>query len=1238
MNAAECPQRERLSAYLLGDLPEDEMDNLVRHVEVCPDCETAIEALESGSDTLIGKIRQPPPVDPFAGEPECNEALSKAAKIGGTDRSTESRPPRSLGQYQLLEKLGQGGMGTVYKARHEKLDRIVALKVLQKHRMVDQQAVARFEREMKAVGSLEHPNIVRATDAGEVDDVPYLVMEYVDGWDLAALLRRLGPLPVADACEIVRQAAVALQAAHERGLVHRDVKPSNLMLDRQGGVRLLDLGLARFQLTSTPGECSSQEEMTGTGQVMGTADYMAPEQFDDSHTADIRADIYALGCTLYKLLSGRQPFAGEAYGGPLEKMNAHAQETVPSIRQFRKDVPGALADVIERTLAKDPAGRFQVPEELAEALKPFCEKSDLAELARREPDYPPTPKPIPQSVGGRGGRFWAVIVGLMLFAGGFGVAMGILLTIEHNGRTTTVEVPDESNVTVGANGAVNVKLPGGGNSAATAAAGNSDATAILGTWEVVSSSSRLFEQVDRGPYTRTSGKPLLQRLVITQDALKIQGENGVDESFTYRLNPATDPKMIDLESGGRIAAGIYRFKDGQLHICVARHPNRIGGPGQTTPLERPREFWDDPGSNKDLLVLKRTAAATIEADEKTIQGTWKVVGATGDIAGMSVNVLSATSGLDLEAEDIIIGRHKIHFKVPIVTFAHGGYGEYGDPGGGYGDPGGGMFGHPLDDVDGHPDDDADDGDMSEGMGGGDMSGGMDGEFDEDKDPGAGDFGAPPPPPAQRFSSRMCGYALDPSKTPKQIDFVGAQRRPVLGLYEFQGDNRLTIYLGISQRPKGIGDDSSPEYVRIDLERVWVVPTFTDSTYDTTSEADSHDGAHDSSDHAHSGPALPIRTLNPIEKALDKKTSFKFNDAPLSDVVDYLKKAHKIQISISKRHLDDIGMDVDTPVTCDIKDISLRSALRLVLREFDLSYVVLDEVLLITSADDADTRMGSSVYQVRSLFPTTGVGDYNFRQLRPLLAATVHPDTWAQVGGEGSHAIISRGTTEALSVRQTSEVREDIGELLDRLAGKETTLQRAEKVLLKALDTKTELEFIDTPLADVVDFLQKKHGIQIQIDRKSLDDIDLDIDTPVTRNLRDVSLRSALRLMLDELGLTYIIIDEVLLFTTADAVVEYPCATVHDVTDLVSKSKIPGDGSIDYESFIKALTDSVEPQSWADVGAVGVISPLTVGDRKVLVIWHERTVHEKIAEFLDKLRGPTRPTGDAGHDDPVGSNY
>ena len=212
-----------------------------------------------------------------------------------------------LGQYEILDLLGEGGMGQVFKARHRRLDRIDALKRIHPNRLEAPDALRRFLREAKAAARLAHPNIVTIYDSGEVDGVHFLAMEYVPGVDLSATVKKQGPLPIGEACEYIRQAALGLQHAHSRGLVHRDVKPHNLLLTAdRAQVKILDMGLAR--LHTAEDEKESASELTRPGVFMGTPDYMAPEQAIDSHTVDIRADVYSLGCTLYYLLAGRPPF------------------------------------------------------------------------------------------------------------------------------------------------------------------------------------------------------------------------------------------------------------------------------------------------------------------------------------------------------------------------------------------------------------------------------------------------------------------------------------------------------------------------------------------------------------------------------------------------------------------------------------------------------------------------------------------------------------------------------------------------------------------------------------------------------------------------------------------------------------------------------------------------------------------------------------------------------------------
>lgn len=279
-----------------------------------------------------------------------------------------------LRDYELQQKLGEGGMGVVYKALHTRLKRSVAVKTLPPAMMHDPEKVARFHREMEAAGQIDDPHVVRAHDAGEVDGTHYLVMEFVDGLDLHQLQERVGPLSVPNACEIIRQAALGLQSAARAGLVHRDIKPSNLMLTHGGTVKILDLGLAQM---SAETDSEQKPGLTSTGQIMGTFDYLSPEQATDTKNVDIRSDIYSLGGTMFKLLTGRGPYVSDEPMTAYQRIRAHLEDPIPSAAAVRADVPTELDALLIQMLAKQPDQRIQTPEELAKQLATFCDGHDL---------------------------------------------------------------------------------------------------------------------------------------------------------------------------------------------------------------------------------------------------------------------------------------------------------------------------------------------------------------------------------------------------------------------------------------------------------------------------------------------------------------------------------------------------------------------------------------------------------------------------------------------------------------------------------------------------------------------------------------------------------------------------------------------------------------------------------------------------------------------------------------------
>lgn len=310
-------------------------------------------------------------------------------------------PLPEVGAYELLDELGRGGMGTVYRAKHRQLGKIQALKIIHGPSNLTPEIRARFRREVQAIGALKHPNIIAAHDADFEGDVPYLVMDYVEGESLAEIQKRLKSegktVSVGAACELVRQAAVGLQYAHDQKITHRDIKPGNMMLDGEGVVRVLDLGLARL---GTQDDASEHEatELTRGGQILGTPDYMSPEQLQSSREVDARTDVYALGATLFSLLVGRPAYRGQPGESFIAKAARILHEPVPGLRKLLPELPRPLADIIQKCLAKSPDERYQTAGELAEALSKWASPDAVKALL---PSYTPSPEQPSNTPAGR---------------------------------------------------------------------------------------------------------------------------------------------------------------------------------------------------------------------------------------------------------------------------------------------------------------------------------------------------------------------------------------------------------------------------------------------------------------------------------------------------------------------------------------------------------------------------------------------------------------------------------------------------------------------------------------------------------------------------------------------------------------------------------------------------------------------------------------------------------------------
>lgn len=327
------------------------------------------------------------------------------------------------GPYLVMDRLGQGGLSAVYKARHVEADWVVALKVIKPDAIAHDEGRQQFLHEMEAMARLDHPNIVQFIDVDQTGETFYFAMEFVDGTDLGKHVNLSGPLSVLDACDYIRQAALGLQHAHERNLVHRDIKPVNLFLThqetpsqtlgrpRKGGVpkpliKILDWGLAALR---HPRGRSPAELVESVAQgIIGTADYLSPEQARNHHEVDIRGDIYSLGCTFYFLLTGRPPFPS---GSLMQKIMQHQQAAFEPVEQFRGDVPAEVIAILKRMTAKTPEERFQTPAAVALALTPFA-RPDLAgitQLCRKVAlAKPPTRRdqtPLPGALAAAGRHF-----------------------------------------------------------------------------------------------------------------------------------------------------------------------------------------------------------------------------------------------------------------------------------------------------------------------------------------------------------------------------------------------------------------------------------------------------------------------------------------------------------------------------------------------------------------------------------------------------------------------------------------------------------------------------------------------------------------------------------------------------------------------------------------------------------------------------------------------------------------
>lgn len=336
----------------------------------------------------------------------------------------------TIGKFKLLERIGVGGMGQVFLCEHMFMKRRVAIKVLPPAKAEQPAALGRFYREARAAGSLDHPNIVRTHDIDQDGNLHFIVMEYVDGSNLLEIVKKFGPLDIGRALHYIKQVASGLDFAFRSGLIHRDVKPGNILIDRRGNARVLDMGLARFFRDQSDMLTVKYDDKI----VLGTADYVAPEQVANSHAVDVRADVYALGATLYFLLAGHPPFPT---GTVSQKLLWHRTKEPTPIRQIRPEVPEPIAAILSKMMAKDPSMRYQSPGEVVNALAPYVPASvpppSNSEMPVLCPAVMEGQEPVVDLVASTDTATEQVTDSQMLVGAGVGVA-----TAEVRSRTATV--------------------------------------------------------------------------------------------------------------------------------------------------------------------------------------------------------------------------------------------------------------------------------------------------------------------------------------------------------------------------------------------------------------------------------------------------------------------------------------------------------------------------------------------------------------------------------------------------------------------------------------------------------------------------------------------------------------------------------------------------------------------------------------------------------------------------------
>lgn len=555
-----------LQAYLHGWADEPTSQSIEAHLAGCEVCEETLVALESDGNTLVEQVR-------------------RAGVVATAKPTLRSRldPPATLGGYQIIRLIGSGGMGAVYLGKHTQLNKTVAIKLVSLPSHADGSSSTRFAREIRAAGGLNHPAIVTATDAGQHDQFHFLVMEYIDGQDVSQIARAVGPLKISDACEIARVAAEALAYAHGEGIVHRDIKPSNLMIDRSGSVKLLDFGLAQ---NSSWDEATA--ELTTVGQLMGTLDYMAPEQAEHPETVDHRADLYSLGATLFRLLCGRAPLSATPNLSPLAKLRLLANHHPPRADSLRKELPKPLSDLVAALLASDPNDRPASALHAAEMLQPFCVGHDLGTLATVKASQPPAEihtfaaanedNDVPPRQ-----RWWIATAALPLLA-----LAGILFTLETQKGHLVIESEAAVSIVLSKDGKVHDKV--------SVQPGTTTTKLYAGEYEITLADGSDGFTIDKDVIELTKGDTSVARVSVSQ----VGRQQGVLDAVPADVGNAT----VHLDSSQIMSRLDQRLGnlDSKLNILLGKGSGELSSDARNQLKKQLKEELSDATADRDALV------------------------------------------------------------------------------------------------------------------------------------------------------------------------------------------------------------------------------------------------------------------------------------------------------------------------------------------------------------------------------------------------------------------------------------------------------------------------------------------------------------------------------------------------------------------------------------------------------------------------------------------------------------